>query len=82
MLPRRYWAYRAGHSSAAGEADWLKEGKALLDDALRLDSTLTSLFGALPGTVRADQENHSCGELLSSIRGHLAHFKAPLETLQ
>ena len=82
VLPRRYWAYRADKSSAAAEADWLKEGKALLDDALRLDSTLTSLFGAVPGTVRADQENHSCGELLSSIRGHLAHFKAPLETLQ
>ena len=82
VLPRRYWAYRADKSSAAGEADWLKEGKALVDDALRLDSTLTSLFAALPGTVRADQENHSCGELLSSIRSHVAHFKAPLETLQ
>ena len=82
VLPRRYWSYRANKSTADGEADWLQEGKALLDNALQLDSTLTSLFGAVPGTVRADQANHSCGELLSSIRGHLTHFKAPLETLQ
>ncbi len=82
VLPRRYWAYRADTSSAQGEADWLKEGKALVDYALRLDFTLTSLFSAVPGTVSADQANHSCGELLSGIRGHLAHLKAPLETLQ
>ncbi len=82
VLPRRYWAYRADKAAVRAEAVWLKQGKALLDDALQLDSTLTSLFGALPGTVHADQVNHSCGELLSRLRGHIAHLKAPLETLQ
>ena len=82
VLPRRYWAYRADRAAVRAEAAWLKQGKALLDDALRLDSTLTSLFGAVPGTVRADQVNHSCGELLSRLRGHITHLKAPLETLQ
>ncbi len=82
VLPRRYWAYRADKATVHAEAAWLKQGKALLADALQLDSTLTSLFGAVPGTVRADQVNHSCGELLSRLRGHIAHLKAPLETLQ
>ena len=82
VLPRRYWAYRADKAAAGGEVDWLQQGKALLADALQLDSTLTSLFNGVPGTVRADQVNRSCGELLSRLRGHIAHFKAPLEALQ
>ena len=82
VLPRRYWAYRADKATVHAEAAWLKQGKVLLDDALQLDSTLTSLFGAVPGTIRADQGNYSCGELLSRLRGHITHLKAPLETLQ
>ena len=82
VLPRRYWAYRVDKSSAQAETDWLDEGQAILDDALRLDSMLTSLFGAAPATVRADQPHLSCGELLAGLRSHLAHLKRPLDSLQ
>ena len=82
VLPRRYWAYEADKLSEHAGADWLKEGKALLGDALRLDSTLTSLLGALPETVAVNEVHHSCGGLLRSIRNHLRHLKAPLKTLQ
>ena len=82
VLPRRYWAYEVNELSEHARANWLKEGKALLDDALKLDSTLTSLLGALPETVAANDAHHSCAGLLRSIRSHLGHLKTPLKTLQ
>ncbi len=82
VLPRRYWAYKSGEFPDQSHVDWLGEGEALLSDALRLDSVLVSLFGAVPETVRVSDINHSCGELLRSIRSHLYHLKAPLKTLQ
>lgn len=82
VLPRRYWAYKSGEFLSQSHVDWLSEGEALLSDALRLDSVLVSLFSAVPEAIQASDVNHSCGDLLRSIRSHLDHLKAPLKTLQ
>jgi len=82
VLPRKYWAYKSGEFLSQRHDDWSAEGEALLNDALRLDSVLGSLFGAVPETIQISDVNHSCSDLLRSIRVHLDHLKAPLKTLQ
>ena len=82
VLPRRYWAYNVGKVGKHTESAWLEEGKALLENVLVLDSRLTSLLSALPGTVSSDIVHYSCGEILGNIRDHLKHLRASLKTLQ
>ena len=78
-LPRRYWNYRGSSADASNEA-WAAESASLLEDALKLDRTLTSLFN--DRTDQLDVANaQSPGELLHRIRTRLRVLRARSKTL-
>ena len=78
-LPRRYWNYRGAAADVSSDV-WAAESASLLEDALKLDRTLTSLFND-----RADQldaaDAQSPGELLHHIRTRLRALRARSKTL-
>ena len=80
-LPRKYWSYKTkdGDVSFKGLHG---EAKALLQDALELDATLTTLLSTPQHLLDAGDANVSCGEALSRIRTRLSRIKADTAKLR
>ncbi len=78
-LPRRYWNYRGAGADLWNDA-WAAESASLLEDALKLDRTLTALFNDRGDQLDAANAQ-SPGELLHRIRARLRALKARSKTL-
>ena len=80
-MPRKYWSYKTkdGDVSFKGLHG---EAKALLQDALELDATLTTLLSTPQHLLDAGEANVSCGEALSRIRTRLSRIKADTAKLR
>ena len=80
-LPRKYWSYKTkdGDVSFKGLHG---EAKALLQDALELDATLTTLLSTPQHLLDAGDANVSCGEALNRIRTRLSRIKTDTAKLR
>jgi hypothetical protein len=74
-LPRRYWRYQGEEGAAASTDDLRAESKALLQDVLGLERTLTTVLTGSRQTVGIEEANSSSGELLRRIHERLGRIK-------
>ena len=80
-LPRKYWSYKTKDGGVPFKG-LHGEAKALLQDALELDATLTTLLSTPQHLLDAGDANVSCGEALSRIRTRLSRIKADTAKLR
>ena len=81
VLPRKYWSYKTKDGDVTFKG-LHGEAKALLQDALELDATLTTLLSTPQHLLDAGDANVSCGEALSRIRTRLSRIKADTAKLR
>lgn len=74
-LPRRYWRYQGERGADASTNDLRAESKALLQDVLGLERTLTTVLTGSSQTVGIEEANSSSGELLRRIHERLSRIK-------
>lgn len=74
-LPRRYWRYQGEEQGIASTDDLRAESKALLQDVLGLERTLTTVLTGSSRTVSIEEANASSGELLRRIHERLSRIK-------
>ena len=74
-LPRRYWRYQGEEGVGASTDDLGAESKALLQDVLGLERTLTSVLTGSSQTVGLEESNSSSGELLRRIHQRLSRIR-------
>ncbi|MDA0206616.1 MAG: hypothetical protein O3A53_19650 [Acidobacteria bacterium] len=74
-LPRRYWRYQGEEGADVASNDLRAESKALLQDVLGLERTLTTVLTGSRQTVGMEEANSSSGELLRRIHERLSHIK-------
>ncbi len=74
-LPRRYWRYQGEEQAAASTGDLRVESKALLQDVLGLERTLTTVLTGSSQLVSLEEANSSSGELLRRIHERLGRIK-------
>ena len=74
-LPRRYWRYQGEERADASTNDLRTESKALLQDVLGLERTLTTVLTGSRQTVGIEEANSSSGELLRRIHERLSRIK-------
>lgn len=78
-LPRKFWAAHTGEEAPAAESAEL-EAQLLLNDALRLEETLTTLFNRPASSLDASLDR-TPGELLDRIETRIRRLRASLDTL-
>jgi hypothetical protein len=74
-LPRRYWRYQGEEAAVPSTNDLGAESKALLQDVLGLERTLTIVLTGSRQTVGIEEANSSSGELLRRIHERLSRIK-------
>lgn len=74
-LPRRYWRYQGEAGADVSTNDLRAESKALLQDVLGLERTLTTVLTGSRQTVGLEEANASSGELLRRIHERLSRIK-------
>jgi len=78
-LPRKFWAARTDAELPEAETTAL-EAQRLLDDALQLEETLTTLFNRPASSVDASLDR-TPGELLDRIQTRIRRLRGSLDTL-
>lgn len=78
-LPRKFWAARTDAELPEAETTAL-EAQRLLDDALQLEETLTTLFNRPASSVDASLDR-TPGELLDRIQTRIRRLRNTLDTL-
>jgi len=74
-LPRRYWRYQGEEGPDVAANDLGAESKALLQDVLGLERTLTTVLTGSSQTVGLEEANSSSGALLRRIHERLSLIK-------
>ena len=75
-LPRRYWRYQGEEGADVAETDLGAESKALLQDVLGLERTLTTVLTGSSQTVGLEEADSSSGVLLRRIHERLSRIKS------
>lgn len=79
-LPRRYWATKGARDSASAEMNLEAQSGALLDAALQLDKSLSSVLVSADSSVSADTA--SLGDLLYVVRSSSRNLQERLSVLR